>query len=351
MRQAVGVLLVVMVPALVSAPGASAPRRLFQSCTTGLTVGEVTYYREDVRCNDASISSRIRLRRANELQTDSGGIVKFRLRVKGTRCKLHPRGRLQVRPSTQIVISFEDGLSYCFTTRLGRWKTFDARNHSVTLTSDDPLFAVSIDDAQTVVKVELGFIEVSGRPGRVAILGPHEQVVVTRDGVPETPTPIIRTAQDQESFRELDRQLEPPRLDRPVPGRSETLRDIFARNRLVVGLETSFSRNPSSMAFITQFVRLVGRAWRVTPDVRNVSVGAALDGLRAGQLDLIVSADPEVLRTTPTIPLLVAPRTRVYWAIASRPERALAEALRNLVLASMRRGDYFALYKRAFPGP
>lgn len=347
MRNAV-ILLLLTVAALTATPGPAAPRRSAQGCTNGTTVGRVTYYREEVRCNGAAINTRISLRQANILAAVNGGLVKFRLWEKDTRCKTRTGGLVQVRPSTEILISFENGLSYCITRKLGRWKKFDARRHTVTLISDDPLFAVSVERARTLVKVDLGFGVVLGRSGRGTAVGPHEQVIVPEGGDPEAPTPIERTGSDRLSFAELERELPRPRFDRPDPGGSATLRDVFSRGRLIVGLETSISRNPAARRFIGGFIRLVGRAWNVRPEVRNVTVGGAISGLRAEQLDLAVSAHPDVLARSATVPLLVEPRSRVYWHIASRPDPTLAAALRSLVLASMQRDDYFTLYRTAF---
>jgi hypothetical protein len=282
------------------------------------------------------------------------GQIKFVVDPKVT-CWLDPGSRVRVYPPTKkgnrdVVVRFEDGDStWCNTGTATEESKFDANTGKVRLIMRDPLFSVGLDaEKGTIVKVDLGYVEVSKLAGAGAVVvGPGQQTGVPNGGEPGFPGPIQLTAHDNERIADLMPLVVAPNLKPPPSTGSPTLAAIYRAHviRVAIGSDAT----APIAGFARAYFNLLARSWGLKP---AFTVGAASADITRGlgrTFDVAVTGDPALVGRLANFPLL-EDGAGVVWSALRPADNAFGAALESFLAASVASGDYGDAYRASLPG-
>lgn len=261
------------------------------------------------------------------LATDRSGSVDFEL-DSGTGCHTRPNSELRLEPDRRINIKFLDGTSVC-------WKKPDAEEHKylagkTLVTAEDPVFGVTVNGDESVVRVTFGFVEVetTAAPEPV-VVGPDQQAVVS----PRQPAPRVEEIELSPGDKRITDAFEedPPKPETEPPGDLD---------------EIALGMAPSTPDAVKSFVRkLIATTWDVDARVEVLPEQRLETSLRGGTVDIVLTPKPAA-PTGEAVPLFT--RRGTPWVLAISPDSALEQALRKLVTVSLQTGEYGHLYAEAF---
>jgi hypothetical protein len=317
-------------------------------------VGTVKSARQDVHQGKHFVVANTALLTNGTLCTDeTGSFADFVLDPPNpAECEMRHPARLRLFPPKlnpahlQVVIRFEEGLTACGVGKTVA-KKFDARKGQVRILMGDPLFDVNVDAVRTVVKVELGYVEVSRLAGGGAVIvGPAQQVTVPEKAEPKPVAPIVRTPDDQAAFNDLRGTVPKPEFRPPAPDSSPVLERIFGKGSIVVGIDSDHA-DQSTVLFVKALFSFLAQQWGLKVGFSSASVATIVRAVRAGKFDLGVTNDAQSLQTLGTVPLFADPRGSV-WLMAFQTDEVFASAFGSFLRAAVASGAYSAAYRRAF---
>jgi hypothetical protein len=268
--------------------------------------------------------------------------------LKTINCRSRKQSRVALYPTPEkprLIARVFAGRTRCVTSSGDKARFGDGRGTSISMT--DPLFGVFVQKEKTVVKVVLGFVEVTGTGGQRVILGPGQQSSVPAGGDPSSPEPIALTAEDRADFGGLRPKAPKPKLGPPDPANSRALARIFARKVLVVGVDSRVA-DGETRSFIENFVAFHARSWQLNFRIVNFGTEDAMRGALVGdRIDLGLSprlADASGIDTLP----LFANLDGMVWRLALLPDPTFRQALQRFVKASVESADYSEHYRSVF---
>jgi len=225
---------------------------------------------------------------------------------------------------------------------------YDANKGRVRLLLRDPLFGVGVEGGDTVVKVALGYLEVSRVAGAGAVVvGAGQQVHVPDRGEPQAVEPISLSQTDVARFDELRSAVPKPSFDRPAPNGSKTLSTLFERRVLTVGIDQRAVADRGTGVFIRRLFGFLALSWQMKVrfvDLLSVGVSAALD---SGSVDIALTPDPSLPAELDFFATF-ADSTGTVWRTALRHDDVFALALLRFVRAAVGSGDYATFYRGSF---
>jgi hypothetical protein len=291
------------------------------------------------------------------LCTGDNGKVRFVVDDPSTTCEMDPRSRIRIKPPKlvqshlQVIIRWEAGFTWCATgedPNGSKKKKYDGREGRVRLLMNDPLFFVGVNNSRTLVKVALGYTEVSRRAGGGAVIvGPAQQVTVPEGGEPGSVEPIDRTANDDDHFASLQPVVPPADYSRPDAGGSEAMQRIFSRKLLVVGIGSDLSADQGTEPFVRGYFSFLAKNWNLSVrflNLQTASVGNALDGHK---IDLGVVRKTTRLRGFGTFPLFADMKGAV-WRVALVDDAEFSSALYGFLRATVNANVYGRMYRASF---
>lgn len=286
------------------------------------------------------------------LCTGDGSQIRFLVKPsKPTTCEMRSNTRLRLYPPKkpahrQALIRFEAGRTYCGTGKdpTENEKKYDTRKGQTRLLMKDPLFAVDVDPTRTLVKVKLGYINVSRTSGgRAVIIGPDQQVSVPELADPEKVGRLTETADDKAGFAALQAVVPKPDFGRPAPGASVALKRIIANTEIVVGLDSTVT--PAGSAFVKRFYGLLARSWNLNLALQASSSIKALD---IEKIDvLITKRNLRAVARVDALPLF-ADSQGGLWSFVILKDDAFRTALSRFVQAAVGGGTYSSFYRASF---
>ena len=317
-------------------------------------VGTVKSARHEVHQGKHFVTANAALLTNGTLCTDeSGSFADFLLGAPNpAECQMRHPARLRLYPPKlnpahlQVVIRFEDGLTACSVGKTVA-KKFDARKGQVRILMGDPLFDVDVDAVRTLVKVELGYVEVSKLAGGGAVIvGPAQQVTVPEKAEPDPVAPIVKSADDQAAFNDLRGTVPKQNFGPPAPDGSPVLRRIFAKKSILIGID-AHRADQSPIVFARTLLSFLAQQWGLQVGFSSASVPTIVKGLQGGKFDLGITSDAQSLQTFGTVPLLADSKSSV-WVVAFPADAVFARAFGSFVRAAVSSGIYGADYRRAF---
>jgi len=290
------------------------------------------------------------------LCTDDEGQVKFFVEpLKRTTCILEHNTRVRLYPPRkpahrQVIIRFEEGEGSCGTGKdqdPGD-KKFDADGGRWRLLMKDPLFAVGVDTRRTIVKVALGYIEVSRQAGEGAVIvGPEQQVILPAGGKPGPVQPIELTAKDNARFAELRPEVPKPDFRRPDPDGSATLKRIISRKVLSVGVAADLVNDNGTQPFVRSFFGFLAKSWGVKLRLISLETPDWVNQLEAQAIDVAISRDARRLRQFDTLPVFPDSQSAL-WYIGLVKDKHFLNSMRAFLRAAVNSGDYGTIYRASF---
>src|SRR5262245_34127877 len=282
------------------------------------------------------------------------GEIKFVVDPEVT-CWMDPGSRVRVHPPTKkgnrdVVVRFEDGGStWCNTGTATEDSKFDANTGKVRLIMRDPLFSVGVDAEKTViVKVDLGYIEVSKLAGSGAVVvGPAQQVGVPNGGEPGSPVPIALTPHDNERIQDLRPLVPAPSLGRPAAAGSPTLAAIYKSGVIRVAIGSDATAPVAG--FARAYLNFLAKSWGLTPRFTLNAASANIAGGLGTTFDVAATGDPALVRRFANFPLL-EDGAGVVWSALRPADDAFGSALESFLAASVASGDYGKIYRGMLPG-
>jgi hypothetical protein len=332
--------------------GAAKESRMAANCGTaalGVNVGSVTNLVHTVVWkNETQVTSAPSvLRLKNWFCTGSEGQALIRLtRTKTTNCNVYPRNRMQLYPSTSLIIQFypsttRSGRSWCSTSR-GKAAWYAGTTGRTRLYTTDPVFATAVTPRTTTVYLTYGFFAVyAARTRDPVVLGPLQQVLVTAEGVVGGPGSFAPTAADRRAIAALGQAVPRPNYTRPPAGSSTVLARMYERGDIGVGIERGVP--PEVADFTRRYFRLLAQRWKL--DLVLVA-DASPEALAEGRIDVAVTPT----REEGAVDVEQVPFTehREPWDLEVLPEPDLVSGLRRYVRTALESGDYATHYRAAF---
>ena len=267
------------------------------------------------------------------LATDGSGSVTFEL-DSGTGCRTRPNSELQIAPDRQITINFQNGTAIC-------WKDPNAKEHKylaghTLVIARDPVFGVTVEGDESVIKVTHGFVELETTASQApVVVGPGQQAVISPEQSTPVPKKIVLNRADERIAAEFEERL--PDVKAEPPG---NLAEVAEDGVLVLGM------NPSVPDSVKTFARrLLSTIWDVDARVVLLPEQELETGLRQGTVDILV-APKSAAPTDAAVPLFT--RGGTAWVLAISPDNAFEQALRKLVTSSLQTGEYGDLYADTF---
>lgn len=294
------------------------------------------------------------------LCTDSDGEVRFVVRrLKTTTCEMYRDAKVRLYPPKlnqshrQSIIRFENGITYCGT---GNDHTavddkYDARHGTQRLLMSDPLFAVDVNTRRTVVRVRLGYIEVSRSIGGGAVIvGPQQQVTVPAAGPPGRVVPLVGSVLDAR-FDRLAPLVPKPDFRPPDARGSSALERIFRQRAITVALAVDRVRDRGADIFTKGFFDFVASSWNIKSDLLQRRTPTWVEELEAERADVVLTSDLKPLESSSArfdfFPLFVD-RTETVWHAVLLEDEVFLRALRRFVQQAVTSGDYARIYTGSF---
>lgn len=296
------------------------------------------------------------IRKTDTVSTNSQGVVDFDIQDKVESCTAFNQSAVAVYPNSPSLIPlmrFEEGRTWCNTDADATIEVQLEAGGRARLLLSDPVFGVEITGDQVVVRVMLGFVQVSSLEtdgGLTMLVGPGQQSVVAAQADPTAAAGFLveeLTSLEQQVVPELVKQVPAPSFGPPEAADSPALQSIFDRGSIVVGFDAKADVGDGAGAFIDSFMSFLGQGWEVEPVVRAIEVDG-LAALEAGDVDIVVS--PSLPESTLSLPFF-EDRAGQVWALAVRPgEEVFQQALADFLRASLRADEYGLRYRGAFDG-
>jgi len=207
---------------------------------------------------------------------------------------------------------------------------------------------VTVEPEGTRIRVVAGLLEVrSNETGLSALLGPSLRSDVFPGGGPTAPETWGTGELDDDVRRAVDaaeNQLPEPDLSMPDPTGSAILERILDAGIIRVGLDERLTR--PGQRFAESFSVEQGGYWKIKSDQSFAITDVGHAGLRAGDLDLLVTPDP--FDGFGRIPFFDDEQGERMWLVYEESDKVFGEAerafLRNMVIG----GSYRVLYLGAF---
>jgi hypothetical protein len=267
------------------------------------------------------------------LATDGSGSVTFELDG-GTGCRTRPNSELQIAPDSQITINFQNGTAICWKDPNAKEQKYLAGNTLVI--AKDPVFGVTVEGDESVIKVTHGFVELetTASPAPV-VVGPDQQAVIS----PQQSTPLLKKIElnraDERIAAEFEERL--PDVKAEPPG---NLAEVAEDGVLVLGMDPSV---PDSVKTFAR--RLLSTIWDIGARVVLLPAQDLETSLRQGTVDILV-APKSAAPTDAAVPLFT--RGGTAWVLAISPDNTFEQALRKLVTSSLQTGEFGELYADTF---
>jgi len=294
------------------------------------------------------------IRARQTLSTDDGGAADFSLNQKISSCRLLESSAVQIQPAGAL-LAFVRGTTYC-------WTTADQQLHKVTagsaqLIMSDPVFGVTVQGGQVVIKVDVGVIKVSSpqtNTGVSLVIGPGQFTVVPAGQNPQSPGRISDLNLPEEEMRVATAYSSlppPPFLGRPDAGSSALLARVFARGHLLAGVDqNTLAEGTPERDFVSRFLRFLGRHWKDSSGhelgVDEVSLAPedAPAALKEDKIDLFVSTERGAT------PLFVDLQGRIFKLAVAMGDQGFRQAIRVFLQGDVQGGTYDNRYRSVFDG-
>jgi hypothetical protein len=284
------------------------------------------------------------------VSTGDNGSLQFRLQDKIDVCTVVQGSRVDVQPSSDVLLHFSAGTTICKTTADPGVVRLEAEAN-VELSMSDPQFLVEVGPDVTIVRVLKGILTVgSSLSGASVVLGPRQRSDVPAGGDPSTPD-IWGTGELKgsvlDAVNEL-RNLPDPDKSRPDPGNSPILRRIGDTGMINVGLDEVLMGDEFDRVnrFTTSFFSDQASHWNLDDAVEPMPVEAGIEALEGGTIDVFVASGP--IEGLEQIPLFDDQQGKRYWIHTDPDDDIFAEAERSYLRLSVMDGSYRSQYLEAF---
>lgn len=291
------------------------------------------------------------LRERDTVTTDGAGSAVFTLDTKIDSCTMNTASGVGIRPEPSILLRYVSGVTWCSTkANPGSSKSLAAQ---VEITMTDPLFGVTIDADTVVVQVQSGVVQVrslaQGVDATGVLVGPRQQTRVEPDRPPSIPE-AFDVAQLPDPLRsrvaELVAALPPPAFAQPDPASSPTIGQILESGRLGIALDEESIADQTSPTFVNAIMSLQAETWGIKVDLTMLPLQRALEELRAGQVQLVVT--PQAVDEVSSIPLFEDQQTQLWSLLYLPQDEAFGQAERDFVGTAVTSGVYGDHYQEVF---
>jgi hypothetical protein len=323
---------------------------------TGPEVGSVVkVVLSDAFIDGETTSDGVRIRAGQALSTDDSGTVDFSLDRKIKQCRLLTQSRMVAAPTKAVLIRWELGSVWCYTTAGGSPIVLGGPS-DVTLAMSDPVFGVVVNGETITLRVVQGVVDVDSPGSEPLLVGSGQQVTIVDGEVPTQAEDfdIESLPQDERAIvSEYENAAPQPDFGPPEAGDSAGLGRILVTNGAInVGIDSTFAGNPaaetntSEWRFIDDYFTDLAAHWGIGSSSIALTSDEARPQLDAGAVDVFVT--PEPLSGFDSFPLLQDPQGRTWSVSLVGGDDGLRRALVSYVVATLQQKDYAITYQTAF---
>jgi hypothetical protein len=295
------------------------------------------------------------IRAGQAVSTDDTGTVSFGLDQKIEECRLLPASKVVAAPTGVILLRWEAGSAWCYTTAGGSPSRLSGPS-GVEFEMSDPLFGVVVEGQDVTLRVVQGIVDIDSPASEALLVGPGQQVTVVGGAVPpgaeDFNTEDLPQA-EREIVSEFENAAPRPDFGPPDPGDSAGLQRILVTNGTInVGIDARFAGNPieqtdtAEWSFVDGYFVLLSEHWGNGSSPTALTPDRATHLLDAGELDVFVA--PEPLSGFGSFPLFEDPDGRTWSISFVGTDGRLGDALSDFVVATLQQKDYAIQYQNAF---
>jgi hypothetical protein len=320
-------------------------------------VGKVTRASGQVHQGKNFVTSGTALLTNGTLCTGDEGFTRFTLdQPNVASCELRPAARIRLYPPKlnpahlQVIVRFEDGVSYCSTgtSPSAQRKKYDARKGQVRILLADPLFGVDVDPDRTVVKVALGYLDVSKLAGGGAVIvGPGQQVTIPELQEPGQVAPLDETPEDKAAFNDLRGTVPRPSFRPPAVDGSAVLKRIFGRHSIIVALDRDHLADENTAPFVQRFFSFLAKSWGLKLSPMLTSTQTLVSAVRSGKFDVGLTSDVNSIGELGSLPLFADSNGDV-WSMVVQPDKVFLNGLAGFIRSAVIAGTYGGAYRLSF---
>jgi hypothetical protein len=291
------------------------------------------------------------------LSADGGGSFSLEL-DKLEECRVLRNSGVKAKPSSSVLLAWLRGTAWCKTAPEASSR-IDLGAGAATITLSDPVFGITVDGEQVIVKVGSGSVEVALEgAGPSVLIAAGEQVTLSPDqGVSPSDGLDVRSLppDEQAAVADLMAQVPAPDFGRPDASTSATLTRMFDGGSMNVALDTdgmvgvgATGGGGGVVGFIQDYFDLLTSSWDLRLTLGGASGDEGIKGLQEGKIDVFVTrTPPSDLPSTPFFDDIGDPALTWYLVVAP-DDPTFRDALARFITTSVGSGDYGQRFLRSF---
>lgn len=283
------------------------------------------------------------------LDTDTSGTCDFLVYLGDTDCHAGPDSHLIIRPEDSVavrIVEISSGQSLVCKIGAKGDNQVEFTAGDVSVSTTDPVFTISYENQETIVKVLVGFMQVSSRSTGVSVLvGPNQQTLAIDGKPPSVPTPVELNEYERQELEPFLRDLILPDPRAIGSGESLTLARVLEEGVLTVAVDAESVREEPVFEFLDSLNSLFEEKLQVQIVAEPVDRESLVKVLAEGSFTAALTPAP--LPDASLGPLFVDSSGRV-WSLNVVGDVAFGMAYADIAAALFTDGSFGTIYAGTF---